>query len=215
MIEVRWSTAEEIFGADFEVWRQDLSELGEFELIDVVMGAEYYSIDPITDRRRFRYYDDDIVSGHTYRYRIKGDIEWWIEGEQRILSFESSELSETAIIPLAGNFLSPIVPNPTDGRGSTFSFDIPRTYRDVTGNNSRGIMRSPAIEVKTDVKVEVFDVAGRPVRRVYELSVFGGQVLTMSWDGNDDNGKPVASGIYFMKVRAGSAEQVEKIVVIR
>ena len=126
------------------------------------------------------------------------------------------EMLETAVVPLAGGFVSQTIPNPTDERGATFSIDVPRSYYDPSGaTNSRDMMRAPAAEVKTDVLVSVYDDSGRKVREVYNLPVYGGQILTLTWDGLDDGGSPVAAGVYFMKVVAGQKQQVRKVVIIR
>jgi flagellar hook assembly protein FlgD len=37
---------------------------------------------------------------------------------------------------------------------------------------------------------------------------------TVYWDGNDRNGQPVSSGIYFYKLHAGDFTEVEKMVLI-
>ncbi len=209
-IEVRWQTAWELFGADFEIYREDLTARTPDALYATVPGGS--SSGEIDERRRFVYIDDDIMPGHTYRYRIIGTID---EGVPRPLTYAARELVETAVVPLAGNFVSPAIPNPTDDRGSTFSIAVPRSYFDPSGTTSRDIMRAPMAETKTTVQVNVYDVTGRKVREVYNLGVFGGQILTMTWDGLDNNGGQVAAGVYFMKVTAGSNEQVQKVVIIR
>ena len=77
------------------------------------------------------------------------------------------------------------------------------------------MLRAPMAETKTKILVNIYDVAGRHVRHLYELGVFGGQIITLTWDGLDDRGKQVVTGVYFMKVKAGPKEQVQKIVIIR
>jgi hypothetical protein len=212
-IEIRWQTATEIFGADFDVFRQDVTARTPRERIASVDGDSPY--EEIGGRKRYRYLDETVLPGHRYRYQVVGSINAVINSVPQTFTYESNEMTETAIVPLAGEFVSNAIPNPTDDRGTTFSIDVPRSYFDPSGTESRDIMRAPSAEVKTDVVVSVYDVAGRLVREVYNLGVFGGQVITLSWDGLDDNGSPVASGVYFMKVNAGQQEQVRKVVIIR
>ena len=76
-------------------------------------------------------------------------------------------------------------------------------------------MRAPMAETKTPVIVNIYDVAGRQVRELYNLEVFGGQIITLTWDGINDWGQHVATGVYFMKVTAGESEQVQKVIIIR
>jgi hypothetical protein len=60
----------------------------------------------------------------------------------------------------------------------------------------------------------VYDVRGRRVRRIWEGTLVGGRTL-VAWDGNDDSGSPVPSGVYFLRASAGSGSAVRKIVRIR
>lgn len=56
--------------------------------------------------------------------------------------------------------------------------------------------------------VQVFDLSGR---RVVELTGVG----SVTWDGRNEEGKAVASGVYFLQVESGGADEVRKIAVVR
>jgi hypothetical protein len=58
------------------------------------------------------------------------------------------------------------------------------------------------------VTVEVFDASGRRVRRL-ESAAAGGEA-SVAWDGTDDGGREVPSGIYFYRVR-GTSETLKMI----
>ncbi len=216
-IEIRWQTADEIFGADFEVFREDMTERTPKTRIAVVDGGDLCAGAGTStgDRNRYCYIDESIMPGHKYMYQVVGSIDVVLNSQPQTFVYESNEMTETAIVPLAGNFVSPTIPNPTDDRGSTFSVDVPRSYYDPSGTTSREIMRAPMAETKTPVIVNIYDVAGRQVRELYNLEVFGGQIITLTWDGINDWGQHVATGVYFMKVTAGESEQVQKVIIIR
>ncbi len=63
-------------------------------------------------------------------------------------------------------------------------------------------------------RVDVFDVRGARVRNLtrqdYEPGYHG-----LSWDGRDDAGSPVHSGIYFVKVQAGRFNRTLRLVMVR
>ena len=65
-----------------------------------------------------------------------------------------------------------------------------------------------------NVEVDVYDVAGRLVRRIARSRV-GAGVHRMSFDGRDDAGRRLASGVYFYSVHAGSNTQTRKLVISR
>ncbi|HSG29836.1 MAG TPA: FlgD immunoglobulin-like domain containing protein, partial [Candidatus Krumholzibacterium sp.] len=62
---------------------------------------------------------------------------------------------------------------------------------------------------------DIYNINGQMVRHLYALPVFGGRYKDMVWDGRNDRGQKVANGIYFIRVRAGSEENVKKVVVLR
>ncbi len=64
------------------------------------------------------------------------------------------------------------------------------------------------------VSLKVFDVLGREVAAlVNEMSRPG--VHTVQWDGKNDRGEPVSSGIYLYQLRAGSSVTTRKMVLLK
>jgi hypothetical protein len=63
-------------------------------------------------------------------------------------------------------------------------------------------------------KMDVFDVQGRLVR-----SIFAGQarrgVNETSWEGTDGTGRPVASGVYLVRLEADGKSLARTIVIVR
>jgi hypothetical protein len=70
------------------------------------------------------------------------------------------------------------------------------------------------LPVDGDVSVEIYDVAGR---RVNALAVKGASAgwRTVPFSGDDDNGKPLASGVYFYRVTAAGKTVTNKMVIAR
>ena len=62
---------------------------------------------------------------------------------------------------------------------------------------------------------EVYDVAGRRVKTLIDRNLLPG-IHRVTWDGRNESGTGVASGVYFVRVkRNGSPEAVKKIVLMR
>ncbi len=61
------------------------------------------------------------------------------------------------------------------------------------------------------VRVEVFDVAGRSVRRVLNGPVSAG-MHNVVWDGLDEQGHAVNAGIYFVRVRSEGGSLMTRVV---
>ena len=62
----------------------------------------------------------------------------------------------------------------------------------------------------------VYDVAGRRVRTlVSETQSPGVDGFTATWDGRDDRGRAVATGVYFYRLVAGDYSQTRKMVLLK
>ena len=69
----------------------------------------------------------------------------------------------------------------------------------------------PALAV---VRAEVVDVGGRRVLSLLEDGVLAAGSHRLRWDGRDSSGRPVAPGVYLVRISAGAAAAVRRIVVI-
>ncbi|HEM47160.1 MAG TPA: T9SS type A sorting domain-containing protein, partial [Alphaproteobacteria bacterium] len=63
-------------------------------------------------------------------------------------------------------------------------------------------------------RLGVYDAAGRLVRTLFEGRCPAG-VWTVQWDGRDDAGRAVASGMYFCRLQAGAFRDTRKMILLR
>lgn len=85
--------------------------------------------------------------------------------------------------------LSPARPNPSSGHAA-LTLALPR--------------RSP-------VQLKVYDLRGALVRTLAERHLDPG-THTLAWDGRDDHGRRVASGVYLARVSAGDESLTRRVV---
>lgn len=95
-------------------------------------------------------------------------------------------------IPPAANFLANCYPNP-------FNPSTRIEYR---------------IAERSAVSLKVFDVSGRLVRTLVDDVRDAGH-YRLSWDGRNNSGRAVSSGIYFISLRSKEFRQTRKIVLLR
>ncbi|MBN2093017.1 T9SS type A sorting domain-containing protein [candidate division KSB1 bacterium] len=72
------------------------------------------------------------------------------------------------------------------------------------------------LSTASQIELAIYNLAGQPIRNLFKGKLFsGGHLLT--WDGSDNSGRSVASGIYFyqLKVDDGNLRKTEKMVLIR
>jgi BNR/Asp-box repeat protein len=96
--------------------------------------------------------------------------------------------------------------------------DPGRRYR-LHSNLPNPFTRATTIRYETPdgggrVKLEVFDVAGRHLRTLTDGWVAGGTQLAR-WDGVDDRGRAVTSGVYLCRLRAPGCSETRRMMVLR
>jgi hypothetical protein len=84
----------------------------------------------------------------------------------------------------------------------------------ILPNPSRGEVELLVRDVGAGgVEVGIFDLTGRLIRALY--SNLSGSPVTLSWDGCNRFGQPVAGGIYFVKVSHGGTVSTAKVAILR
>jgi len=64
------------------------------------------------------------------------------------------------------------------------------------------------------VEIRIYDASGKLVRQFSQLS-FTGYQASVQWDGRDDSSMVLASGVYFVTLRAGYCTTTKKLLLIR
>jgi hypothetical protein len=64
------------------------------------------------------------------------------------------------------------------------------------------------------VTLRIYDVSGRLVRELVQEHVAAG-VQAASWDGRDDRGASVSSGVYYYELKVGSVSSGRRMVLMR
>lgn len=65
-----------------------------------------------------------------------------------------------------------------------------------------------------DTELQVFDVRGNNIRRLVAGSLAAGD-HSVTWDGTDEAGQRVPSGVYFYRLRSGAYEGLQRMVLLK
>ena len=65
------------------------------------------------------------------------------------------------------------------------------------------------------VTVRVFNIAGTLVRPIFEADVQQGLWFQATWDGRNENGTMVASGVYFISVHGAGIRTIRKVILMK
>ncbi len=73
---------------------------------------------------------------------------------------------------------------------------------------------SYALPQNADVKITIYNILGRKVR-IFNLGNQSAGYKTVTWDGKDNSGNEVSSGIYFYRIEAGEYNQTKKMTLLK
>ena len=65
------------------------------------------------------------------------------------------------------------------------------------------------------VEVAIYDVTGRPVRRLLNAVWYGAGQHAVAWDGNNDAGVGLPSATYYVRVSAGASVQTQRVTLLK
>jgi len=104
---------------------------------------------------------------------------------------DTPTITPTAAVPVV---LSVNVVKPEQGGKVDISFKAPEAGR---------------------VTVKVFNLAAELVRPVFEADVQAGIWYLATWDGKNEGGSVVGSGVYFISVKGAGVKMIRKVVILR
>ena len=149
------------------------------------------------------------------------------ESRQIALDFDATGLPEgtyEALMTLrSGNAVAPLVSIPvtlTVDNTTTGIEDLPGLPDAYALLPNQPNPFNPVTTIRYDlpsastVSLVIYDVRGARVRKLVDRAVVPGR-HSLVWDGTDDNGRHVASGVYFYRLHAGSFVQTRKMVLLK
>jgi hypothetical protein len=77
-----------------------------------------------------------------------------------------------------------------------------------------GTRISYSVDHDTHVRLAVYDVGGRLIRTLADRTMPAG-THSAEWDGQDGEGRPVASGVYFYRLQAGKRTLTRKALLLK
>ncbi|MBC8377321.1 MAG: T9SS type A sorting domain-containing protein [FCB group bacterium] len=187
LIVLEWITESEIDNLGFSLERRTSSS-------DWIEIANYQTNDgltgqgSVTGQSCYSFVDVDVKSEEIYDYRL-ADISYTGEKEYYTLMIVGIQVESNlpATIILSQNYPNPF--NPT----TIINYALPEQSR---------------------VKLTVFDIQGQEVLMLQDVEKPPG-IFDVQWNGLDQGGNPVSTGVYFCRLDAGKYSQAIKMVYLR
>jgi len=148
---------------------------------------------------------------------IRKKVEKWVEDEE----------DKAAILAMIDRLIAYLESQETPGKGKgkankaavLASVSLPEKFQLLQNNPnpfnpSTTISYSVPIGNQKNVSLKVYDLRGRLVLTLVE-GMIGVGTYTVYWDGMDDSGRQVSSGVYLYRLQAGEFAQTRKMVILK
>ena len=163
---------------------------------------DYYNIyrdgSQIATNINSTFYLDVGLAAGTYVYNVAAVYDGGWESElsnNTEVTVDAGDLPLPVVTELSGNYPNPF--NPT----TTISFSTTSLRQGYAGQAE-------------STEVCIYNLKGQKVKTLINAIIPNGFHRTV-WDGKDENGKPVSSGIYFYKMESGKYSSTRKMILMK
>jgi len=71
------------------------------------------------------------------------------------------------------------------------------------------------LPVKEIINLKVYDATGRLIKTLFKAQRPEPKTYTIKWDGRDDKGNLLPSGVYFVRLETRGITRIEKVILTR
>ncbi|MFQ6042613.1 MAG: FlgD immunoglobulin-like domain containing protein, partial [Candidatus Poribacteria bacterium] len=187
---IRWRTESEVNNIGFVIYRSEKKD-GNYTKIAFISGASNSAM-PID----YQFTDKKVEAGKTYFYYLE-DID--IAGEKNRLKIIR------VVVPTAKSVL--LVPK---------EFRLLQNYPNPFNPDT---WLPYELAADATVTIRIYDVNGQLVRQldlgVQKAGRYVDKEKAAYWDGKDQTGKTVPSGLYFYTLKAGDFQATRRMVIVK
>lgn len=191
-VQLSWKTESETNNEGFEVYRangenEEFTQIASFKTHRELEGAGNS-----TQENFYTFVDENVELGKVYWYQI-ADVEF--DGTKKLHSKISVEVSSEKKIVVDRFRLRQNFPNPFNPE-TTIAFEVP---------TSNSLQR---------VQISVVNIKGQIVRNLVNNAYTSG-THSVVWDGKDNFGKTLSSGVYFARLKASNQILSRKMLLLK
>ncbi|MBN2000261.1 T9SS type A sorting domain-containing protein [candidate division KSB1 bacterium] len=186
---LQWRTASETDCAGFYLERCDAGEFGEFRQISGFIDGQGTT----TEATDYEFLDDRNIS---FTENPDENSGIWYQIVQKDLD---------GIEEVFGPF--PITKAPPLPQAFLLDQNFPNPFNPIT-------LIPYALPEEANVKVEIYNLLGRKVKTVVDARQEAGE-HTAVWNGLNESGTSMGSGVYFYKLTAGNTTLTKKMTLLR
>ncbi len=192
VVELNWVSETETNMMGYRVYRStESNRVAAEEITYNIIPAHNTSV-----TTRYSYQDEYVTAGNTYYYWLEGidlDLTNGFHGPISVTIEEQDEIPN----PLYVNSLGQNFPNP------------------VPFSNPETTIKYSLRETVETMSITIYNVRGQLVRTLVPNGPHDKGEFQVVWDGRNDVGKAVTSGVYFYRMTTPNFDQIEKMILVR
>jgi len=189
-IILHWSTASESENLGFILERSNEHKASWCVIASYKTHATLKGQGNTSVRSSYEFTDENIVSGTTYEYRIS-DVDY--SGKITNLKAVTINITENSTDVSNSYVLQSAYPNP---------FNPTTNISYILGEEA-------------DMSIFIMDLRGSVVKQLISSKKHPEGSYSLNWDGGNDNGIKLSSGVYFIVMKANAMTTSKKIVLLR
>jgi len=193
-ILLNWRTASETQNMGFEIYRSLNNPENWYCLASYKNSPALRGAGTTAQPREYHFHDQTAPAGGTFWYKL---VDFEYSGkrtEHTPVSVTSSATQLPQKYELVQNY-----PNPFNAT-TVISFRV----KQLSGN---------AEGTPQNVRLVIYDVAGREVTKIVNGDYQPGN-YSVSWNGTDQAGNPVAAGMYFYQLQINNFKEIKKMILL-
>ena len=126
----------------------------------------------------------------------------------KFVSQQDTNIYFTTITDTLGEYVISLTTGVTEPKTNTESFQLHQNYPNPFSEQTT---ISYQIRQPLSVVISIYNILGQRIR-TFQVDNYGQGIGRVQWDGRDELGKKVASGIYFYTMKSGDKKQVRKML---
>jgi len=185
---LEWITQSETNLSGYYLFRNTTSDLSTATRIEAFIPGTNTSLE-----HSYTFTDSEAQPGSTWYYWLQNlDLDGAFEFHGPVSVYVTGDNQGTNVIPNITS-LQTIYPNPVSRYG-TIAFGMAKAG---------------------DVTIEIYNQKGQLVRSLVSVHKNGGGNFRTIWDGTDSNNHTCSTGVYYVKMTAGTYHTTQKLVLMK
>ncbi len=186
-VQLNWVTQSETGVFGYMIYRNTTNELSSAEVVSNLITASNTS-----QEQSYSFTDKEVTVGTWYYWLQDTDLSGSVNFHGSItINLSAGNDNGTPVIPLVTS-LQKIYPNPFNPTTS-IAFGLAKTE---------------------NVKIVIYNVRGQLIRTLLSETK-PSDTYRLHWDGTNEQGQVLPSGVYYMKMSAGKYHTTQKLVILK